>query len=200
MSMRMIHTKPWKNPRAMQAILELSWKISRGMSGNFALFSLNMKKILIKEPNSIKQMTWGELQLFIVSSFTKNTRNCTYGNIAPPNSRPRSNINISPKIDRLPNQSTALIPSRILVLGLCTSRNPRISRKADPETGKFIQKHHLDQCSAMKTASTVIDLPPSYSLRECTTQYWASASCDSPHRSWKPHNQTPLPTAGQSRP
>lgn len=46
-------------------------------------------------------------------------------------------------MDSPPAQSMALIPSRILVLGLWTSRNPKIMKKADPDMGRLIQKIHL---------------------------------------------------------
>src|SRR5664279_2685661 len=71
---RRVRTKPWKNPRAMQATFELSWKISSGMSGYLALFSLNTKITLIKEPNTIRHMTLGELQLPIISVLLEQVR------------------------------------------------------------------------------------------------------------------------------
>ena len=88
---------------AMHAMLEECLKRPIGMSGYCAsLFSLKMKTPIIIVPKIIKQMTVGEFQAKEV----------------PPNSRPNSSIKVTPNIERLPNQSIALNPSAIAVLGL----------------------------------------------------------------------------------
>lgn len=61
------------------------------------------------------------------------------GNVAPPNSRPRRSIRVSPRIDRLPNQSMALKPSQMGVFGLCTSRNNKRRMNVIPEIGCLCQ-------------------------------------------------------------
>jgi hypothetical protein len=60
-----------------------------------------------------------------------------HGNVAPPNSNPRSIIKVIAKIERLPNQSIALSPKSTGVFGLWTSRNTASRRRVLPEIGRF---------------------------------------------------------------
>jgi len=98
------------------------------MIGYFAsFFSLKMKKKVMKHPKMIKQMTVGDFQ----------------GKVVPPKSRPSSSITVRPRIERLPAQSMAFRPSKNGVLGLWTSRKRSNSMNVTKQTGRFIQKHHL---------------------------------------------------------
>lgn len=89
-------------------------------------------------PNTIKQITLGEFQ----------------GNVTPPNSRPSSTINVIPKMEKLPNQSTAFIPGIMAVFGLCTSRKSKIRMKEVKQIGTLIQKHQRQEREVLK-------MPPS---------------------------------------
>jgi hypothetical protein len=61
-----------------------------------------MKKPSMRIPNTIKQITFGEF----------------HGNVSPPKSRPSNVISVTPSMVTVPNQSTAFIPSQILVFVL----------------------------------------------------------------------------------
>jgi hypothetical protein len=74
-----------------------------------------------------------------------------HANSVPPKSSPSNNITISPRIVRVPNQSTALIPTTRGVRGLCTSRKKRSSRKAVPEMGRLIQNIQRQEMNSVKT-------------------------------------------------
>ena len=107
----------------------------RGISGYFAShFSLYIKSSDMKQPKITRQTTCDELQ----------------GKVVPPKSSPRSSINVNPRIERLPNQSTAFMPSTIFVRGLCTSRNSSKSKKAIPHNGKLIQYIHLHETFSVR--------------------------------------------------
>jgi len=98
------------------------------MIGYFAsFFSLKMKKKTMKHPKMIKHMTVGDF----------------HGNVVPPKSSPRSSMTVKPRIERLPNQSTAFRPSSSAVLGLWTSKKRNNSMNVMKQTGRLIQKHHL---------------------------------------------------------
>ena len=117
---------PWQKTTANAAFVDQFRNIDSGISGYFAsFFSLITNTRTITTPNMIKQMTVGLDQ----------------GNVAPPNSRPSSNMSTTPIIDNVPNQSMALRPSRKRVRGLWTSRNRKSRMKVVPEMGRLIQKH-----------------------------------------------------------
>jgi hypothetical protein len=88
------------------------------------------------------------------------TRGEFQGTVAPPNSRPSSSIRTKPMIDRLPNQSIALRPSRIGVLGLWTSRYRNNKMKVVPEMGRLIQKFHRQETLSVKTPPRTGPTPP----------------------------------------
>ena len=74
-----------------------------GMSGYLAnFFSLSTKNKIATLPKTIRQMTVG---LF-------------HGKASPPKSRPSRSIRVTPRIDKLPSQSIARMPSRKVVFGL----------------------------------------------------------------------------------
>ena len=96
-------TKPCTKHNTRLATLDELRKRLSGISGYRArLFWLKIKSIDMKQPNTMRQMILGEFQ----------------GNITPPKSKPRSSISVKPKIEKLPHQSMALMPSRTFVFGL----------------------------------------------------------------------------------
>jgi len=123
-----------------QATFEGLLKRSSGIKGYLARrFSLKMKNTEIKAPKITRQRTSGDFQ----------------GKVAPPNCNPRRIISVIPRMERLPNQSTALSPSNTGVLGLCTSRNTRRRRNVIPVNGRLIQNAHRQlRCSVSKPPTT----------------------------------------------
>jgi hypothetical protein len=83
-----------------------------------------------------------------------------HGNVAPPNSSPSNSISVRAKIERLPNQSMALTPSTIDVLGLWTSKNISSSKKVNPEIGRLIQKFHLQEILSVNAPPRTGPIPP----------------------------------------
>lgn len=113
--------------RRTTALLEQVLNMLSGIRGYLARrFSLKRKNPIITVPNTIKQMTFGLFQ----------------GNIAPPKSNPRRSSTVTARIESVPNQSTALMPSPSFVRGLCTSSKRSKRTNAIPQTGRLIQKHH----------------------------------------------------------
>ena len=93
-----------------------------------------MKMPTNSTPKTIRQTTFGEFQ----------------GNVSPPKSRPSKVMRVTPSIVTVPNQSIAFIPSHILVLGLWTSKNSKIIRKAKPAKGRLIYQIHLQDTSSAR--------------------------------------------------
>lgn len=111
---------------------DLSLSNPNGINGYRAnLLSLTTKNTLIKQPKTIKHTTFGLPQ----------------GKVVPPKFSPSSNMTTKPIIEMLPNQSTALMPSLIVVFGLCTSRKRRIRTKARAEQGRLTQKIQRQEAS-----------------------------------------------------
>jgi len=138
-------TIPCQNVKSRHPAFDQFANNFRGIKGYRAnLFSLYTKKIDINAPNTIRQMTRGEF----------------HGKVVPPNSRPRRSISTSAIIDRLPNQSIALNPSNTGVLGLWTSRNMNNRMNVVPETGRLIQKVHLQDNFWVKTPPRTGPTPP----------------------------------------
>jgi hypothetical protein len=82
----------------------------------------------------IKQTTFGE----------------PHGLMIPPRLRPRRIIKVSPRINKVPNQSMAFVPWRKLVRGLCTSRQKYNTPNAKPEMGRLIHQFHLQETYSVK--------------------------------------------------
>lgn len=99
-----------------------------------SLASLNTKRIDINSPNIIRQTTCGDFQ----------------GNVIPPKSRPRRNMTARPTTDKLPNQSTAMIPATKPVPGLWTSRKKKTVRKVRAEHGRLIHHIHRHETNCVK--------------------------------------------------
>jgi hypothetical protein len=88
-----------------------------GCDANFFSFQKNNAKIT--KPNTIKQITFAELQL----------------NVTPPNSSPSRRLKVAPIIAILPIQSIALSPARIGVGGVGKFKNRKSELNASPEHG-----------------------------------------------------------------
>lgn len=144
-SPKSVLTMPCIKPTTRLETFDRFLNILNGIKGYSASrFSLKIKSIDIKHPKIIKQMTLGESQ----------------GNVVPPKFRPRSNMTVSPNMERLPNQSIARTPSCSLVRGLWTSRKRSRSRKAKPEKGRLIQKIHRQDRSCASTPPRTGPTPP----------------------------------------
>jgi hypothetical protein len=103
-----------------------------------------MKSREHRAPKIIRQITCGDFQ----------------ANVAPPKSNPSSNMSVSPSTEALPNQSMALNPSIIFVLGLCTSKKKTRRTNVMPEIGRLIQKVHLQVTYCEKAPPSNGPTPP----------------------------------------
>lgn len=97
----------------------------RGCLANF--FSDRTNTRIAALPKTIRHITVGEF----------------HGNCSPPKSRPSRSMRVTPRMERLPAQSTALIPSITVVLGLCTSRNNIRTMNVVPQIAT-----NIDQCNS----------------------------------------------------
>ena len=90
------------------------------MMGYFANFhSFTKKSPIVKNPKTMRQITFAEAQ----------------GLLTPPYSRPKRNIKVPPTMRREPDQSMAFRPARRGVLGVSMSRNMKMIMKARPSQG-----------------------------------------------------------------
>ena len=125
--------------------MEVLRKRRRGINGYSAnLASLKIKKPIIRTPNTMRQMTFGEFQ----------------GNVSPPKSRPSNVMSVTPSMVTVPNQSIAFIPSQIWVFGLWTSKNSRIIRKANPASGRLIYQIHLQETFSARAPPRIGPMAP----------------------------------------
>jgi hypothetical protein len=104
----MLPSKPCRKATSNAAILDLRWKSRNGITRYLASIpSFSKKHALITIPKLIKQMTLAEL----------------HAKMTPPNSNPRSNVNVAPTIAMLPSQSTAFNPATKGVAGSSNIKN-----------------------------------------------------------------------------
>jgi hypothetical protein len=82
--------------------------------------------MLIKNPKTIKQITFGE----------------AHGLIIPPRLSPRRIIKLVPMIAIVPSQSIICAPRYRLVRGLWTFRQRQSTRNETPQAGRFIHQFH----------------------------------------------------------
>jgi len=116
-----------------------------GMMGFCAnIASYTTKIMLAKDPKTSKQITFGEPQ----------------GLIIPPKFKPRRNIKLMPRTKRIPSQSTAFMPRRMLVLGLCTCKQRQIIRNDKPEIGRLIHQFHLQETYCVSAPPRRGPMPP----------------------------------------
>jgi len=116
-------TNPWKNTRANAATFVFCLNKAIGIKGYLATrASLYTKAKIIKPPTTSNTMTFVESQ----------------GKRAPPKLSPRRIMDVKPRKVRIPNQSTAFMPSMKDVCSWRMSRNIRMRMAAKPEMGRLM--------------------------------------------------------------